>query len=65
MPTKKQLSQMMESQFEYPSTRREDDPMYVPPSRLKEFNDSHKDSSSEQTAQVSDTTNDDSSNAVK
>jgi hypothetical protein len=31
MPTKKQLSRSMESQFEYPQTRREDDPGYIKP----------------------------------
>jgi hypothetical protein len=31
MPTKKQLSESMESQFEFPQTRREDDPAYVNP----------------------------------
>lgn len=31
MPTKKQLFQSMESQFEFPETRRTDDPMYRHP----------------------------------
>jgi len=31
MPTKKQLHQLWESEFEFPETRREDDPMYVSP----------------------------------
>ena len=33
MPTKKQLNLMREVEFEYPETRRTDDPMYVKPVR--------------------------------
>ena len=35
MPTKKQLHQLWESEFEFPETRREDDPMYVSPNDAK------------------------------
>ena len=31
MPTREQLLISMESQMEFPETRREDDPLYVPP----------------------------------
>lgn len=37
MPTRKQLSQIWESQMEFPATRRTDDPMYVPPKEITQL----------------------------
>jgi hypothetical protein len=42
MPTKKQLHQIWATEFEFPWTRREDDPAYVSPEKAKRLMNEHK-----------------------